>query len=402
MACKSALAGTNSRNRATGRINLVLIKNSFLLLLAAGAFAQALKPVAVSNPSVAGSIQPNWAVAADGSTLLSWVEPSKDGSYTLRYAVRRASAWSEARTIASGRRFWRHPAEVPELMSLSDGTLLAHWVEKGKDSSDSEFIFVSSSRDGIHWTEPVMAHHDRSPVQHGLASIVASGPREASILWLQALKGEDGPVSLMRTIVGADGKEIKEEQLDADVCSCCTTSVVKTAKGLLVAYRGHTPKDIRDINILRFENGRWSTSKILYADKWEINACPVNAASAAAKDNRVAIAWYTEANDSARVQVAFSSDAGTTFTKPTKVSTGDALGYASTALNDDGGAFISWIEEGASSSRVMVRLVSPAGAAGPVTQIAEGARQSLGYPKLVRSGSETWIAWGDSKTGIKT
>jgi len=380
------------------------MKNSLLLLMAMGAcvFAQTLKPVAVPNPSVAGSIQPNWALAADGTALLSWVEPGKGDTSNLRYAMRRGSTWSEARTIATGRNFWRHPAEIPELMSLADGTLLAHWVEKGKDSSDSEYIFVSSSGDGIKWTEPAMAHHDRTPVQHGLASMVASGPREASILWLQALKGEDGPVSLMRTVVGADGKEIKEEDLDADVCSCCPTSVVKTAKGLLVAYRDHTSKDIRDIAVLRFENGRWSTSKILYADKWEVNACPVNAASAAAKDNRVAISWYTEANDSPRVQLVFSSDAGATFTKPTAISTGYALGYASTALSDDGGAFVSWLEEDKSSSRLLVRLVSPTGVAGPVNKIAEGSRQSLGYPRLLHAGSETWIAWGDAKSGVKT
>jgi hypothetical protein len=377
---------------------------SSLLFLAVGVcgFAQALKPVAITNPSVAGSIQPNWAVAADGSALLSWVEPAKDGTYTLRYAVRKGTAWSDARTIASGRNFWRHPAEVPELVTLGDGTLLAHWVEKGKESSDAEFILVSSSTDGIHWTPPVMAHKDRTQVQHGLASIVASGPKEASILWLQALKGDDGPVSLMRTIVGADGKEIKEEELDKNTCECCPTSVVKTGKGLLVAYRGRTAKDIRDINILRFENGKWSASKNLNPDKWEITACPVNAASAAAKDNRVAISWYTEADDMPRVQLVFSSDAGATFTKPTVVSTKDTLGYASTALSSDGGAFVSWIEEGEKSSSVKVRLVSPAGVAGPVVQIAEGARAGLGYPKLVQAGSDTWIAWGDAKTGIKT
>ena len=137
-----------------------------------------------------------------------------------------------------------------------------------------------------------------------------------------------------------------------------------------MAYRDHTPKDIRDIAVLRFESGKWSASKILYPDKWEINACPVNAASAAAKDNRVAIAWYTEADDKPRVQVVFSSDAGATFTKPTKVNTGDTLGYASTALNSDGGAFVSWIEEGANSASAMVRLVSPAGVAGPALKIA--------------------------------
>jgi hypothetical protein len=380
------------------------MKYFILLALATCGIAQSLKSVPAPNPAPSGSIQPNWGLAADGSALLSWVEPSKDDTYTLRYAARHGSAWGEARTIASGRNIWRHPAELPGLISLADGTLLAHWVEKGsgKDSSDAEFVFVSSSHDGTHWTPPAMAHHDHAMVQHGLASMVASGPREASLLWLWAPKGEDAPVTLMRTVVDAEGKEVKEEPLDTDVCSCCPTSVVKTAKGILAAYRDHTSKDIRDIAVLRLENNRWSTSKILHADNWEINACPVNAASASAKDDRVAIAWYTEANDKPKVQLVFSSDSGTTFSKPTVVNTGDTLGYASTALAGDGGAVVSWIEEGDKQSRVMVRSVSPAGVAAPVLQVAEGSRTSLGYPRLIRSGTETWIAWGDSKTVIKT
>lgn len=381
-------------------------KLPFLLLLALGAcaFAQTLKPVAMPNPAPAGSLQPNWALASDGSALLSWVEPAKDDTYTLRYAARHGSAWSEPHTIASGRNIWRHPAEIPGLISLSDGTLLAHWVEKGsaKDTSDAEYVFVASSHDGIHWTAPAMAHHDHAAVQHGLVSMVASGPHEASVLWLWALKGEDGPVTLMRTVVDAEGKEIKEEALDTDVCSCCPTSTVKTSKGILVAYRDHTSKDIRDVAVLRFENGRWSASKIIYADNWEINACPVNAASAAAKDDRVAIAWYTEANDKPKVQLVFSSDAGATFTKPIVLNTGDTLGYASTVLNADGGATVSWIEEGEKTASLMVRSVSPAGVAGPVLRVVEASRTSLGYPRLSRSGNETWVAWGDAKTGVKT
>lgn len=358
---------------------------------------QALKLEAIPNPSMQGSLQSHWGIAPDGNPLLSWVEAS-NGSYTLKYAIRRANGWSEVRTIVSGRHLWRHPAELPEVISLSDGTMLAHWIEKGKEE-EAEDILVSSSHDGLHWSEPQIAHRDRSPVQHGLAAMVASGPHEASIFWLQALTGEDGPVSLRRTIVGADGKEIREEELDSDVCSCCPTSAVKTARGLLVAYRDHTPQDIRDIAVIRFENGTWSPSKILNPDKWQINACPVNAASAAAKDNRVAIAWYTEADDHPRVQIIFSSDAGATFGKPVIVSSNDAQGYASTALTDDG-ALVSWIEEGEKSASVKVRFVSSTGAAGPVLQIAEGSRQSLGYPQLLHTGSGTWIAWGDSAKDV--
>ncbi|MBI2683290.1 MAG: hypothetical protein HYX26_08780, partial [Acidobacteriales bacterium] len=268
-------------------------------------------------------------------------------------------------------------------------------------SSEAEYLYVSASKNGIQWTPPVMAHQDRNPVQHALVSMVASGDREASLVWLEAPKGEDAPSALKRTVVSSDGKVVKEESLDPDVCTCCPTSIVKTSQGLLVAYRDHSRQDIRDIAVIRFENGRWSPSKILNPDKWEINACPVNGASAAAKNNRVAIAWYTEAQDSPRTQLVFSSDGGATFSKPIRVSSGNSFGHASVALDEQGGAFVSWIEEGkgADGVRLLARQVTAAGVAGPVTQVAQGSRQSIGYPRLLHAGSETWIAWGNSGTG---
>src|SRR5262249_22687878 len=162
------------------------------------------------------------------------------GSQTLRYAVRRGTQWSAPRGIVSGRYFFRQPAESPSVVSFADGTLLAEWVEVPKGSySEAEDIYVSASKDGVQWTPPVMAHQDRSPVQHGLASMVASGRSEASLVWLEALKGDDAPSVLKRTIVSAAGRVIKEEALDSDVCTCCPTSIVKTPRGLLVAYRDH-------------------------------------------------------------------------------------------------------------------------------------------------------------------
>jgi hypothetical protein len=369
--------------------------NVVLLLLAAvlPGFGQAPRVESIANPAAQASLQADWSTAQDGSPLLSWVEKAKDGSYTLKYSIRRGAAWSDPHTIAAQRRFFRHPAELPEVITLSDGTFIAHWIEQPSESSDAEYAYVSASHDGVKWTTPVMAHKDRSAVQHGLASIVASGDHEASLLWLEALKGEDAPVALKRTVVSAEGAVVKEESLDPDVCGCCPTSVVKTAKGLLVAYRAHTHDDIRDIAIIRFENGRWSPSKILNPDKWKIDACPTNAASASAKADRVAVSWYTAAQDSPRVLMEFSADDGATFGKPVLVSTGHSYGYTSTVLDSDG-AFVSWLEEGGGAARVLVRHVTAAGVVGPVIQVAQGPKQSLGYPRLLQAGNETWIAWG--------
>ena len=220
-------------------------------------------------------------------------------------------------------------------------------------------------------------------------------------MWLEALKGEDGPVSLKRTVVSGEGKVIKEESLDNDVCTCCPTSVVKTARGLLVAYRDHTPEDIRDISVMRLEGGKWSAPKNINPDKWKINACPTNAAAAAAKGDKVAIAWYTGAGNMPREQIVFSSDGGVTFGKPVLLSTGRSFGYTSIVLDEQGGALVSWLEAGGDDARILLRPISAAGVAGPVVEIAKGSRRSLGYPRILQAGNDTLVAWTSENTSAK-
>jgi hypothetical protein len=372
-------------------------------LFVVSASAQTLKVEALPNPAGAGSSQASWSVTHAGDPLMSWVETAKDGSYALEYATRHNGQWSAAHVIAAHRHFFRHPAELPEVIALNDGTLVAHWIETpGAEESEAEFIYASTSHDGTTWTKPVMVNHDTTQIQHGLASIVASGDHEASIVWLEAPKGEDFPSYLMRTVVDASGTVKNEEKLDPNVCTCCPTSVVRTAKGLLIAYRGATPQDIRDITIMRFEGGKWLPAKTVFPDGWKLNACPTNAASASANGDQVAVAWYTAAAGKPRVEFAASKDSGATFTKPALVSTGSAYGYVSSVVNSDGSATVSWLERGPQGARVLAREVSGAGVMGPVTEVAKGTRKGVGYPRLLQAGGETLIAWGSADSKLET
>jgi hypothetical protein len=372
-------------------------------VLATMGHAQALKAEMQPNPSSMDSFQPSWSAAADGSPLLSWIEASgKEGLYTLKYSVRKGGQWSAPRVIVANRKFFRHPAEMPEVITLPDGTLFAPWIENPGGDDDAEFLNVSTSHDGVKWTAPTLAHKDRSMVQHGLASVVASGDHEASVIWLEALHGEDAPVAMKRTVLGADGKVIKEESLDSDVCGCCPTSIVKTNKGLLIAYRDRTLDDIRDIATMRFENGKWTASKNLNPDNWKINACPTNAAASVAKGDAVAVSWFTGAGATPHVQAILSTDDGATFGKPVMVSTGHAFGYTSITSDDQGGALVSWLEQSAKGAKILVRQVTSAGAAGPVVQVAEGGRSTLGYPRILRTGGETWVAWAGGGAKVQT
>src|SRR5580658_262780 len=93
-------------------MRLIALSSAILVPL----FGQALKVEPAASPAGPDSLQANWSVAADGSPLLSWVEKSKDGFDTLRYAIHRGGAWSEAHTIAAHRHFFHHPAELPEVI----------------------------------------------------------------------------------------------------------------------------------------------------------------------------------------------------------------------------------------------------------------------------------------------
>jgi hypothetical protein len=377
-------------------------KLCLVCLIAVSGIALNLTSESFPNPCGNGALQPNWSVDPRGGSVLSWIEPSKTGLLDLRYAVRRGAAWSEPRTVATNRHFFRHPAELPEVMQFSDTMWLAHWVEVPQESSDAEFIYVSSSSDGVHWSQPLMANQDRKPVEHGLVSMIESGKNEASLFWLETPKGEDGPGYLMHTVVNAQGKETKEEPIDTDVCSCCSTAVARTAKGLLVAYRDHTNSDIRDISVTRLENDKWSKPNNVHADNWKLDACPINGPGVAAKDNRVAVVWYTGAQDSPRTQIAFSNDSGSTFANSVVVSTGHSQGFPSVILDENGGAIVSWLEQGKDATRLLVRSVDAAGVLGQVLQVATGTKTSLGYPRLVRAGGASLIAWGSSSSKILT
>lgn len=186
---------------------------------------------------------------------------------------------------------------------------------------------------------------------------------------------------LFATTIGADGAPTKEVLLDGRACDCCQTTAALTANGPIVAYRDRTATEIRDIYVTRRVGGTWTEPKAVYADNWEINACPVNGPYVDAAGQRVALAWYTGAKDVPRVRVAFSSDAGATFGAPITVDEGKPAGRVAAVLLKDGSALVSWIERtGGDTASVRVRRVTEKGAGPATTVAASSAARASGFP----------------------
>jgi hypothetical protein len=168
-----------------------------------------------------------------------------------------------------------------------------------------------------------------------------------------------------------------------------------TADGPVVAYRDRSDGELRDIAVVRLRDGRWSEPRTVHADGWEISGCPVNGPSIAASGRRLAVAWFTAANDVPRVKLAFSDDAGASFSEPVVVvDDGAPLGRVETLLLDDGSALVCWMESTPEGGAIRLRRVRAGGQRDAAITIASsGTARSNGFPQLARAGELLIIAW---------
>jgi hypothetical protein len=364
----------------------------------------------ITNPAAPGSAEPNLTVGPGRRVYLSWLEPTRDSSYAFKLAVREGDHWSAPRTIVREKNLFVNWADFPSVIALPDGRLAAHWLQRSGAGRYSYGVRVSESSDGgMTWSPPVTPHRARVETEHGFASLWPAGARRLGVLWLDGRKyrptGQTAPneMMLITTTVGPNNVLGREVGVDDRVCDCCQTAVAIAGVGPVAVYRDRTADEIRDIYVVRQIDGRWSTPKLVHNDGWRIAACPVNGPAIAANGDRVVVAWFTGAADTARVNVAFSDDAGNIFSRPTRVDNGTPAGRVDVALQPDGSALVSWLERttapgaqgGGEGAEVRVRRVRSDGTLGQWATVGRStAARASGFPQMVATErGEVFFAW---------
>ena len=386
---------------------------AFAALLLLGIGPATGEVTVLPSPAGDGSMAPNLSADPDGRVLLSWIDKLGEGRHALRFAVRESERWSAPQLIAEGTDWFVNWADFPSIVPLPDGTLAAHWLVKSAAATYAYDVRIAFSTDGgARWSTPVVPHRDGTPTEHGFVSLFPTRDGRLGAAWLDgretlppAGSGEDGggAMTLRYATVGRGGEIAEEALLDARLCDCCQTSAAVTAEGPLVVFRDRSNAEVRDIARVTLREGAWSDSQPVSADHWEISGCPVNGPSVAADGRRVAVAWFTAANDAPRVRVAFSADAGASFGMPVAVDDGAPLGRVDSLLLDDGSAIVSWVESSPQGSSLRLRRIRPDGERGEaVVVVPAGEPLANGFPQMVRAGPELVLAWtaGRVRTAI--
>ena len=367
------------------------------------------------KPSAAGTAPPAWTVkiepfdvpagansmapqltASNRGVLVSWLEQA-DPEFVLKFAERANGAWSAPQKIASDKNWFVSAADVPTVLRLSDGTLVANWYPAVDFRLEAYDIRLSYSKDeGKTWAPPLVPHHDKTRTQHGFVSLFEMPSGGLGLVWLdgrnQGKQPEDAEMAMYFASYDTAWKQTAEVSANARVCECCTTSAVVTPDGVVAAFRDRSPKEIRDIHVSRLENGKWTDAQVVHADNWEIDACPVNGPALSARGRQLVAGWFTGKDDKGQAYAVFSSDAGRTWGAPIRLEDETSLGHVEVEMLDDGSAIATWVEFADERSQFRMRRVEPSGMRS-ASIIVSGDSRVSGYPRVARSGNELVLVW---------
>lgn len=369
-------------------------------------------------PAGPGAMAPHLVASSANELLLTWLEPEETAAgkptvHRLQFSRLKDGSWSAASTIVRGEGLVANWADFPSAVRGADGTLVSHWAERSSQNAEAYDVILGRSADGgKSWRRVGPAHDDKTQSEHGFVSLLPEGSGVRAI-WLDGRETvgasghaghseHGGGAMTLRTAVL--GKALaRGELLDGRVCDCCGTAAAMTSEGPVVVYRNRDENELRDIFILRRTGSTWSKPQPVHADGWKVPGCPVNGPAVAARGKRVAVAWYTYADDRPRVRLAFSEDAGASFGAPLEVDgpTGGRvpIGRVDVVLDEDGSALVSWMASERETASVLVRRLTAGRKRGEElhVQSTRADRQS-GFPRLERLGGSLFLAWTETGT----
>ena len=345
---------------------------------------------------------PFLAAGRDGALWMSWMERGDDSTWMVRVARRPdAGTWPAPMTVVRDSLLFANWADFPSVVVDAQGRILAHFLRRAAPGKYSYHVWLSSSADaGVTWRAPQRLHRDTSATEHGFAALVPQDDGTTLAAWLDghATAGEAGAMSLGFGSMDSAGRVRPDTMLDTRTCDCCQVAGVRTSAGAAFAYRDRSEGEVRDIAVVRYDAGRWHVPAIAHDDGWVTKACPVNGPALASRGRNVALAWFTNARDTAKVQLAFSSDDAATWGTPIRVDDGAPIGRVDVEALPDTSVLVSWMERtGTGTADIRVRRLWRDGRASAATVVSSGsdARQA-GFPRMATvDGRGVFVAWRD-------
>lgn len=346
------------------------------------------------------------STGGDGVLRLSWTERAADGSASLHVSDFDAArgTFGAARVVAEGTGWFVNWADVPDFGAMPSGTLFGTFLRKLGEGTYAYGVHLTHSKDGgTTWSEARLLHEDASESEHGFVSLAPLAGGSDGRLCAVWLDGRDtahdppGSMNLRAAWIDSEGEVHAERLLDPRVCDCCPLALLALPGGqAVVAYRDRSDDEVRDISLLRFDPLDPASEAVrgsVAADGWQIEGCPVNGPVLSTDGSRLALAWFTGADERPRIMVA-SIDESLDSREPLMISDDAVFGSMSAVHDEDGALLVTWLQEGTPSGRWMLSRIDFEDESTITTTLTDApAGRAAGIARLARHADTVLFAW---------
>lgn len=376
--------------------------------------------VEIESPVVYGAA-PNLFVSDQDDLYLTWVEYLDDTTDALYLSVLEHGVWESPKLIAKGSDWFVNWADFPSLASYN-GTkdlLVAHWLQKSAEGTYDYDVHLTQSKDaGNTWSKSFIPHRDSISAEHGFVTLLPIDGETMFATWLDGRNTKSdghnenghahhGAMTLRCATFNIEGQILEEYELDNRICDCCQTDAAILPSGPVVVYRDRSETELRDIYIVRQVNGTWTEPIAVHNDNWNIAGCPVNGPAIDAQGNKLAVAWYTAAEDRPSVWISFSDNGGVEFENAVQLNQNQVIGRVDVEYISAHEVLAIWLEKkDASKTNIEAAIVHQNGQIIDRFTLTESSEsRSSGFPILAKTDKDLILAWtvlnGDS-TSVKT
>lgn len=288
-------------------------------------WAAAVGRVFESKPrTVAPGRDPMLSVRASGAVSLLkvdksnlWLHTSFDGGDTFEPPVRVNDVEGEVSS---------HGESSPQMQVRTRSEFYTLWQSRRGDGSVLRFAR------SLDWGESFQKAISIDPTGSASQSFFTLNVAPNGVVYAAWLDGRDRGKGVPGTSAVYLSKSTnkgasfeKPVRVALNVCPCCRPSIGFSGAGLVhVSWRGVVEGSVRDIFIATSsdEGVSWGQGRRVAEDNWVINGCPHSGAALASMGKRLFVAWHTIRDKQNRLYLAFSDDAGQTFSRRVDVSQG--------------------------------------------------------------------------------
>lgn len=245
---------------------------------------------------------PRFTMDEKGNPVLSWVEKDGEKRNLFFFAVSKdgGSTFEEKILVNVPEKISTHAEGMPKITFKKTGEIIALF-ELSKPTPAERFAgnlyFVSSKDKGKNWSEPQTVHQDTTAGKgHSFGDITTLPNGQVGFVWLDLKLGkyEGRSVKFRQTL--PNGNLSNEVVVDSNACQCCRTNLfVDVDNNFHVTYRDMLADGSRDISHAVSQDGgkTFGSSKVVYDDKWKINACPHTGPGVTQVGRDIYTAWFT-------------------------------------------------------------------------------------------------------------